>query len=386
MKSSHEVVLSDYGLASIPLSDSKIERFEVDVERLKLLPFFDALDRFMGEFFAHNDGTYPQLSYVIWGGVAANLLLALTGRTKIHYSLHDVELFLVRDGSVYQHSGLNDVLKENFSSRDNFLLEVGGQSIVKNKEGVTVEEFQKERIYLNDGDLHLNNVILIVDCIKRKAFIEAITGTCHTLLTGANTLDMKDASDIRYVHRLARRIYRNISKAIRFEHVAGLTLSASAKECLERLIVAYSTKLDEFFRSEITTIEERELTEKWAANTKIVSVESGKKWLYLTTLSETAKRLAGLHGLSSLDQFGFWRFLFGEEGRATTLFAHPLIELVLKCLTDSVWPSQTLDRSCIAKSCYLDFCKYQRPGAEKLFEAYSLPGETVNRRSQNFPL
>ena len=386
MKSPYEVVLSDYGLASIPLSDSNIERFEVDIERLKLLPFFGALDRFMGEFFAHNGGTDPQLSYVIWGGVAANLLLVLTGRTKVHYSLHDVELFLVRDGRIYQHNGLSDVLKQNFSSNDNFLIEVGGQSIVKNKEGVTVEEFQKDRIYRNDGDLHLNNVILIVDCIKEKVFVEAITGTCHALLTGANALDMKDASDIRYAHRLARRIYRNISKAIRFEHVAGLTLSAAAKERLERLLGAYSTKLDEFFRGEVTAPEERELTEKWAANAKIVSVEGGKKWLYLTTLSETAKRLAGLHGLSSLDKFGFWRFLFGEERSTTTLFAYPLIELVRKCVTDSAWPSQTGDRSCIAESCYLDFSKYQRPGAEKLCEAYSFPGETVNRQNLNFPL
>jgi hypothetical protein len=63
-----------------------------------------------------------------------------------------------------------------------------------------------------------------------------------------------------------------------------------------------------------------------------------------------------------------------------------LIELVRKCVTDSAWPSQTGDRSCIAESCYLDFSKYQRPGAEKLCEAYSLPGETVNRQNLNFPL
>lgn len=381
MKILHEVVFSDYGLTYIPLSDSKIERFEVDVGHLKLLPFFGALDKFMGEFFARNGETYPQLSYVIWGGVAANLLLALTGRTKVHYSLHDVELFLVRDGGIYQPDELSDVLKENLSSSDNFLLGVGGQSIVRNKQGVTVEEFQRERIYLNDGDLCLNNVILIVDCIQGKVFVEAITGTCQALLIGANTIEMKDASDIRYIHQLARRIYRNISKAIRFEHVAGLTLSAAAKESVERLLVAYSTKLDEFFRGEVTTLEEGELMKKWIANAKIVSVESGKKWLYLTTLSETAKRLAGLHGLSSLDKFGFSRFLFGEERSADTLFAHPLIDLVRKSVSDSECPSQIGDRSCIAESCYLDFSKYQRPGAEKLCEAYSLPGETACRPS-----
>lgn len=377
MSGSHEIVLSEYGLASIPLSDSKIERFEVDVGHLKRIPFFCAFDKFMGEFFARNAQTYPKLSYVIWGGVAANLLLAVTGRTKVHYSLHDVELFLVRDGRVYQPDGLSDILNWDLSSNDSFLLEVGGQSIVRNKEGMTVDEFQRERIYLNDGDLYLNNVILIIDCVNEKIFFGAITGTCQALVAGRNTIEIKDASDIRYVPQIARRIYRNVSKAIRFEYVAGLTLSVAAKESVEGLLVDYSTKLDEFFRGEVTKPEERELTKKWIAIAKIVSVESGMKWLYLVTLSETAKRLAGLHGLSSLDKLGFSRFLFDEECGATTLVMHPLIELVRSCVGDSEWLSHADDRSCIAESCYLDFSKYQRPGAEKLCKAYSLSGERV---------
>ena len=366
-----EVAFNRFGLVSISSLDSNLERWEVDIERLRQLPFFDALNRFMEEFFTRNL-VDNRVSYVIWGGVAANLMLAVIGRSGIHYSFHDVELFLVMDEKIYQPEGLTDALEEDFSSNDQFLLEIGGQSIVKIREGMPVENFQKDRVLLNDGDLYLNNVILIIDRINKKVFVEAPTGTFQALLAGGNTLEMKDMSDLRYIDRIARRIYRNISKSIRFERVAGLMLSAETKGRLERLLDSYSKKLDEYFSGSIMSLEEREITEEWIANAKIANVESGKRWIFLMTLSETAKRLAGLQGINSLDQVGFIRFLLGEESSATSLFDHPLIQLVQKGLTDPIRPSGFDVRRDIAKRCYSDFFKYQKPGAEKLREAYSL--------------
>lgn len=366
-----EVAFNSFGLVSISSLDSNLERWEVDIERLRQLPFFDALNRFMEEFFTRNL-VDNRVSYVIWGGVAANLMLAVIGRSGIHYSFHDVELFLVRDEKIYQPEGLTDALEEDFSSNDQFLLEIGGQSIVKIREGMPVENFQKDRVLLNDGDLYLNNVILIIDRINKKVFVEAPTGTFQALLAGGNTLEMKDMSDLRYIDRIARRIYRNISKSIRFEKVAGLMLSAETKGRLEKLLDSYSKKLDEYFSGSIMSLEERKITEEWIANAKIANVESGKRWIFLMTLSETAKRLAGLQGINSLDQVGFIRFLLGEESSATSLFDHPLIQLVQKGLTDPIRPSGFDVRRDIAKRCYSDFFKYQKPGAEKLREAYSL--------------
>lgn len=366
-----EVAFNSFGLVSISSLDSNLERWEVDIERLRQLPFFDALNRFMEEFFTRNL-VDNRVSYVIWGGVAANLMLAVIGRSGIHYSFHDVELFLVRDEKIYQPEGLTDALEEDFSSNDQFLLEIGGQSIVKIREGMPVENFQKDRVLLNDGDLYLNNVILIIDRINKKVFVEAPTGTFQALLAGGNTLEMKDMSDLRYIDRIARRIYRNISKSIRFEKVAGLMLSAETKGRLEKLLDSYSKKLDEYFSGSIMSLEERKITEEWIANAKIANVESGKRWIFLMTLSETAKRLAGLHGINSLDQVGFIRFLLGEESSATSLFDHPLIQLVQKGLIDPIRPSGFDVRRDIAKRCYSDFFKYQKPGAEKLREAYSL--------------
>lgn len=366
-----EVAFNSFGLVSISSLDSNLEHLEVDIERLRQLPFFDALNRFMEEFFTRNL-VDNRVSYVIWGGVAANLMLAVIGRSGIHYSFHDVELFLVRDEKIYQPEGLTDALKEDFSSNDHFLLEIGGQSIVKIREGMSVENFQKDRVLLNDGDLYLNNVILIVDRINEKVFVESPAGTFQALLAGENTLEMKDMSDLRYIDRIARRIYRNISKSIRFEKVAGLMLSTETKGRLERLLDSYSKKLDEYFSGSIMSLEEREITEEWIANAKIANVESGKWWIFLMTLSETAKRIAGLQGINSLDQVGFIRFLLGEESSATSLFDHPLIQLVQKGLTNPIRPSGFDVRRDIAKRCYSDFFKYQKPGAEKLREAYSL--------------
>ena len=370
--SPQDAMLSKFGLIFVTSSDPKIERFAIDVERLKQLPFFGVLDSFMEDFFARNEVTDPQISYVIWGGIAANLLLNLVVRSSLHYSFHDIELFLLRGGRIYQPEYLIEALRKDFSSDERFLLEVGGLSIINTLKGEAVEDFQKKRIQRNDGDLYLNNVILIVDRIERKVFVEAPSGMLLGLLAGENTLEIKDASDLRHINRLARRICRNISKSIRFQQVAGLTLDAETKHRLERLINSYSNKLNNYFLGLFMPPEEKRITEKWIANANIVNVESGKRWLFIMALFETAKRLAGLQGLSGLDQAGFCRFLLGEEPIATTLFDHPLIQLVRKNLTDSTWPSGAALRIDIAHKCYLEFSKYQKPGAEKLLEIYSL--------------
>ena len=115
----------------------------------------------MEDFFTRNEVTDPQISYVIWGGIAANLLLNLVVRSGSHYSFHDIELFLLRGGRIYQPEYLTEALRKDFSSDERFLLEVGGLSVINTLEGEAVEDFQKKRIQLNDGDLHLNNVISI---------------------------------------------------------------------------------------------------------------------------------------------------------------------------------------------------------------------------------
>ena len=366
-----EVSFSRFGLTFVPSLESSLDRWEVSIESLNQLPFFDAFSRFMEEFFNRNliDRT---ISYVIWGGVAANLMLSLIGRSRIHYSFHDIELFLVRDDKIYQPDGLIYALLEELLSNDKFLLEVGGQSIVKIREGFSVQRFQKDRVILNDGDLYLNNVILIIDRTSEKIYVEAPAGTFQALLAGENALEMKDTSDLWCIDRIARRIYRNVSKSIRFEIVADLTLSVESQGQLESLIASYTKKLEDYFNDLNMSLEEKETTKEWIESADIASVESGMRWIYLVSLSETAKRLAGIGGVSSLDQIEFVKFLVGRDPGVNTLFDHPLIQLTRKGFIDPIWSSEFDIRLDVAKRCFADFARYQKPGAEKLREAYSL--------------
>lgn len=365
-------VLSEFGLVFVADLDSKVERFSVNVTRLRQIPFFDALDRFMKDFFMRNGVTDQQISYVIWGGLAANLMINLLGKSGTYYSLHDIELFLLKGGKIYQPEGLSEALRKDFSSNEYFHLEVGGQAIIKALEGVSVEDFQKQRIHRNDGDLYLNNLILIVDQREVRVLVDAPSGTLQELLAGGIALKMKDVSDLRHINQLARRIYRNISKSLRFQQVAGLTLTAETKHQIESLIDSYSNKLEGYFSSSGMSPEEKAVTAEWLANAEIVNVESGKRWLLLKTLSETAKRTAGLQGLSSLDKIGFYRFFLGDAAHANNLFEHPWIHMVQDSLTDPAWPSAIATRRDLAQQCWLDFVQYQKPGAENLCEIYSL--------------
>lgn len=353
--------------------DPSIDIFEISIDDIKILPFFKKFHNFITNFITRNYGAHHNITYIIWGGVASNILLQLTGKTNLYYSLHDIELFLAKDGFIHNHGDILEKLNNELKLNNEFLLEIGGLPIIKNKVGMSLNEYQKRRIYLKNGDLCLNDVIMIVDCIKGKVIIETATGTCHALLAGINTIETKDPSEIKHINRISRRIYRTISKAIRYEYVAGLTLSSESRKCINNLLAEYIKKLDEFFINEPSELDEIESTKQWISNEKIISTESGKRWLYLTTLSETAKRLAGLQYLSSLNRTEFLKFLLDEESIITNILEHPLIEIIRKCLDDPDWPSITSVRVDIAERCYSDFSKYQRPGAEKLCALYSLP-------------
>lgn len=199
---------SSFGLVSIPHSVSGAERWEINTKRLERMPFFGAINGFMEEFFIANKVTDRQISYAIWGGVAANLLLNIIDRSKTHYSLHDIEMFFVRRGRIYQPEHLVGILKQSISTNNHFLLEVGGQFIAKIKQGVSIEDFQNERINLRDGDLYLNGVILIIDRINGKVVVDLPSGMIQELISGGDKLDMKDSSNLRHIDRLARRVYR----------------------------------------------------------------------------------------------------------------------------------------------------------------------------------
>ena len=144
-----------------------------------------------------------------------------------------------------------------------------------------------------------------------------------------------------------------------------LHLSENSLGVLQFLLDAYVQLLVKHFGDQETPDEERQLVLAWTASKNISSVDSGIKWLFVEVMAETAKRVAGLEGLSSLDREGFYQFILGEA-HAQTLFDHPLIQLVSTKLSDPASVSNAESKLLIAQRCYDDFCKYQRPGVETL--------------------
>lgn len=358
---------SEFELILIESFNPEIESISIDIKRLEEYPLFNKINKFMEDFFHQND-LNDQISYVIWGGVAANLMLNAIGRTDKCYSYHDIELFLIKNENIYLPNELIEKLKKSISSNGHFLLDLGGIPIVQNFNGMNVNDFQKQRVSRKDGDLILNNVILSINRVKQQVIMKAPKGTFLNIISGDNSIKMKNASDLQDIHQISRRIYRNISKSIRLEEAANLVVYEETMHSLERLIKDYILKLDYFFNNSISQSEDKKFIKKWILLKNIENIEIGEKWLYKITLSETSKRLAGLRGVNSLDFPSFCRIFLPDNPNSISLFNHPLIHLIRRDWKNPAWPEDIEERFSIIKDCYCDFIQYQKPDAEKMFD------------------
>lgn len=362
-----KVLQVECGLIPLKTTDPRIERWSVSHEDLRRLPFFSDLDVCIRGVLDHLENSFGLLEYVIWGGVAVNLLLCLTRRCQIHYAFHDVELLLIKNDKIFESEYITGLLRSKLMSK--IMLDIGGVAIARIHNGETVNSFGCVRAGLLDGDLLLNHVILIVNNQEQRVIIEAPSGTVSALLCGESDLEMHDASGLKTIDRVARRLYRTISKAIRFERVCGLSLSRKSLAALSRMIDFYIAGLQGFFEGgRNVSKQECAQVENFFNGIKIKSTTDGHKWLFERVVSETAMRLAGIYGLSSLDRTSFVRLVLGGVSSGASVFEHPLIRLLGKGL--GVQPSIT-DRSEIAGRIYEAFRNYQRPGAELLKDKYS---------------
>lgn len=97
-----KVLQVECGLIPLKTTDPRIERWSVSHEDLRRLPFFADLDVCIRGVLDHLENSFGLLEYVIWGGVAVNLLLCLTRRCQIHYAFHDVELLLIKNDKIFE--------------------------------------------------------------------------------------------------------------------------------------------------------------------------------------------------------------------------------------------------------------------------------------------
>ena len=344
-----------------------VEQFFLSRDQCRQWPFFAAFDGYVEEFLTSDAYRNERLSYALWGGVASEVVLGLLGLCTAHFSLHDIEFFLVRNGEIVLADTVTSALNEAISTDTRFLMELGGLPIVTGIGEISVLEFQRQRTLRNDGDLYLNGLLLSVNRESGVVNVSAPIGTMASLANRGAALLVKNSSDIDSIERASRRIFRNVAKAIRFECVAGLTVGRALEISTIHLVRLSCESLGGDTAAGRGALNAARLFGGQTCNVSS-NAQDRKTWLWATTLSETTKRLAGLSGCSSLDRSGFADFF---SGCVDDLLMHPLTHSVGNVLEDSGWVRVKIDAG-IVDQCFADFQNYQKPFAELLRAKYSL--------------
>lgn len=342
-----------------------IERLEIPLASLHKAPFFAQLHAMLMELLAHHCPRDPDMSYAIWGGVAVNLMLQTLGLTKAFFSVHDVEMFFVRGGVVHENERLCGLVTPVLATDHRFNLELGGLKILRDHPPSTFDAFQSARIHMPDGDLCINNLAFWIDRSGAHAVVTSPAGTIDSLLAGA--LELKSCSPLTS-ERMARRISRTVAKVIRLERVAALTLSVRASAQLQALITTFVQAADT-----ATLMGPRDdSTKAWFASHDIIDASTGLQWLYLLTISETAKRTMPLSDASDLTEEALARLLFSLGSHGENLLAHPLIESLRQRMPDPSWALQAQVKRDIVQRAFADSRRYQRAGGGRLPKMYEM--------------
>ena len=124
-----------------PVAAGNLEIAHVQRRELNRWSYFPVLDSLVrGRIEAHCHDA-PRISYAVWGGMAANLFLGLTGHCNTYFSLHDIELFLTRSHAIYLNPVATADLSGRLEAHNDFLISIGGLPIVQSMGGVSLEEF-----------------------------------------------------------------------------------------------------------------------------------------------------------------------------------------------------------------------------------------------------
>lgn len=258
-------------------------------------------------------------SFFIWGGLAAELLLRDVGVECSRFTLHDVEMCFTRNDRLFNAPFLATSLDHQFLHDPDIALRIGGLPITDPKQGISIEQFQDTRTRLADGDLFLNNVALVRTQPNRQWEFIIPEVLAIELERGLHSVEMKDTSSLVGSQKIGRRIYRNISKALRLNIAAGLEISSK----LEFETMSLATK----FRNEWVDTSDNQLPSNlvpdYAAISRsacgIATRHSACVWLYSKTFSEVAMRTVGLHVSGKPTKEEFQSFALGStEGAPIT--------------------------------------------------------------------
>ena len=294
--------------------NKRVETFAVDLATAVTVPLLESVLKQSSTVLGNQS---DEAGICIWGGAAANALLMISGKTRRNYTHHDIEFFDTSAGCLAANK--NALLSiQNGLRQDRIFLDLGGLSIATERRGQSVTSFQAQRIALEDGDLELNNVLIEWTIGSALVKFSAPEGTAANLRSAAPTISAKPSTELKRSDRIARRLYRNISKAVRLELSCNTTIDDNLIDHTEDLIVRYIDSL--------SLESDGNRTPEWLMAEGVFSQQDAISWLCTRVLSELLKRTIRLIDSGSEISEGIYlRAMSGESG----LLRHKLLKQLL---------------------------------------------------------
>jgi hypothetical protein len=307
----------------------------LDRQVLSTSEFFHKLESHLVQFVERNFPRISNITFFIWGGVAAELFLMDTGNLKKRLSWHDIEICFMKQGLLHTAPSAVGSIEKILLRDPELQLRVGGTRITDPKAGMSFSDFQSTRINLSDGDLFLNNLALTYIRDSGNWEFSVPIPLAISVDNDLRSIEMKSFADLTNLARLARRIRRNISKAIRFEVVSAFQCSDKYCQDTGSLVSTFSAVLHR--RSILNVSQESSHfdTMQWLAENQLETETAAERWLFETTCSEVAMRTARLF-LKHIASYNDFREFSLCTKSFFSILNHPLIvDLAVKLEIDS---------------------------------------------------
>lgn len=348
---------------------SCLERLDVPLDRVLGLPAYQAIYEQARPILSHNGG---ENGFVIWGGLAANLLLMLSGHTRQHFCIHDIEIFSTTGDAIANDSGFAAELQHRLAAAGDLPLPVGGSGIVGQKAGMSVREFQRQRVTLLDGDLLLHNIVASHSIGSDTVCFILPRELKASLCAASFEIRCKSSAGLDSAEKIARRIRRNVSKATRFHELTAARISSS-------LIDETVSHFHRFLTLSVASAPTLGSCGSSAAAGSFDTPADAAHWLCSGVLAETAMRnfIQNRRVVTANDD-GLMNYLsdavFGDTGKSRM----PLLSaLMTEASNNTGMGVASLLEASLLNDYRSQSAKYQVPSALDLIVRFSLVREAV---------
>jgi len=339
------------------------DRLDIDFEQLATIPFLKAFDKLFNSMLPIEHKN--EYGYVIWGGVAINILLQHLKICRTFYSYHDIELFLLKNNKLVYSSELIKSLETELIQNGNFGLLIGGLRIIEKFNPKNLDTFQDNRIENQDGDLEINNIIYVSN--NKEKYFDGPKNTIDRLRNKDFKLRMKDDHKLQNLDRVSRRIYRTISKLFRLSQITKLKTHKTLDENVDKLISSY----EEIVTSAFQFIETDNVNLKWLQNKNINSLPQALKWLYIISVTEILKRIAGIQDLNLIPIPKFNEYFFPNQILSKNISQNRILCVIKSRYFISCGTNIEFTKTNLA-DIHCEYLNYQKGNQSKTTELYSL--------------